>query len=44
MKKKKYEALMEELQIELNNVARWLRHTGKRLVIVFEGRDTAGKG
>ncbi|MPZ41985.1 MAG: polyphosphate kinase 2 [Betaproteobacteria bacterium] len=44
MKKKKYEALVEPLQLELNNVARWLQHTGKRMVIVFEGRDTAGKG
>jgi polyphosphate kinase 2 len=44
MKKKKYESLMEPLQLELNNVARWLQHTGKRIVIVFEGRDTAGKG
>ena len=44
MKKKKYETLMEPLQLELNNVARWLQHTGKRIVIVFEGRDTAGKG
>jgi polyphosphate kinase 2 len=32
------------LQLELNAVARWLQHTGKRLVIVVEGRDTAGKG
>jgi polyphosphate kinase 2 len=44
MKKKKYEALMEPLQLELNNVARWLQHTGKRMVMLFEGRDTAGKG
>ena len=43
MKKKKYESLLEPLQLELNNVARWLQHTGKRIVIVFEGRDTAGK-
>ncbi|MDP2369766.1 polyphosphate kinase 2 [Rhodoferax sp.] len=32
------------LQLELNDVARWLQHTGKRLVVVIEGRDTAGKG
>jgi polyphosphate kinase 2 len=32
------------LQLELNDVARWLQHTGKRLVVVLEGRDTAGKG
>ena len=32
------------LQLELNDVARWLQHTGKRLAVVIEGRDTAGKG
>jgi len=44
MKKKKYEELLEPLQLELNNVARWLQQTGNRLLILFEGRDTAGKG
>jgi polyphosphate kinase 2 len=32
------------LELELNEVARWLLHTGRRLVVVVEGRDTAGKG
>jgi polyphosphate kinase len=32
------------LQLELNDIARWLQHTGKRLMVVIEGRDTAGKG
>jgi polyphosphate kinase 2 len=32
------------LQLELNDVARWLQHTGKRLLVLVEGRDTAGKG
>jgi polyphosphate kinase 2 len=32
------------LQLELNDVARWLQHTGKRLMVLVEGRDTAGKG
>lgn len=32
------------LELELNDLARWLQHTGKRLVVLFEGRDTAGKG
>ena len=31
-------------EIALNNMARWLQATGKRLVVVVEGRDTAGKG
>jgi polyphosphate kinase 2 len=32
------------LQPRLNNMARWLQRSGKRLVVVVEGRDTAGKG
>ncbi len=35
---------LEPLQLELNELARWLVHTGKRLMVVIEGRDTAGKG
>ena len=38
-----YEALAP-LQLQLNDIARWLQHTGKRLLVVIEGRDTAGKG
>ena len=44
MKKKDYEKRLEPLRLELNNLAHWLRHTGRRLVVLFEGRDTAGKG
>ena len=44
LKRKQYEALLEPMQVELANAARWLQHTGRRLVVVFEGRDTAGKG
>jgi polyphosphate kinase len=44
LSKKEYLELLEPLQIELNGMARWLAHTGKRLVVVIEGRDTAGKG
>jgi len=44
VKKKKYEEHLGGLQLELNNLARWLQHTGRRMVVVFEGRDTAGKG
>ena len=39
-----YSEQLEPLQLQLNDMARWLQHTGKRLVVVFEGRDTAGKG
>ena len=38
-----YEALAP-LQLALNDLARWLQYTGKRVVVVVEGRDTAGKG
>ena len=44
LKKKDYYELLAPLQLGLNDVARWLQHTGKRLVVVIEGRDTAGKG
>jgi polyphosphate kinase 2 len=44
LKRKDYEAEMESLQIELNNLARWLQHTGRRMAVILEGRDTAGKG
>jgi polyphosphate kinase len=44
MKKKEYAEHLEELEVELNGMARWLQHTGRRLVVLFEGRDTAGKG
>ncbi|MBS0459210.1 MAG: polyphosphate kinase 2 [Proteobacteria bacterium] len=44
LKREQYQALLEPMQVELANAARWLQHTGRRLVVVFEGRDTAGKG
>ena len=44
LKRKEYEALLQPLQTELANMARWVQHTGQRVVVVFEGRDTAGKG
>ena len=44
LKKKDYEAQLEPMQVELNRVHRWLQHTGKRLLVIVEGRDTAGKG
>ena len=42
--KQAYYEQLALLQLELNDVARWLQHTGKRLAVVIEGRDTAGKG
>ncbi len=43
-KHKHYEKALEQLQVELIGLQRWLRVTGKRLVVIFEGRDAAGKG
>jgi polyphosphate kinase 2 len=43
-KRKEYEAILEQLQGELVDAQRWLMQTGQRLVVVFEGRDAAGKG
>ncbi len=39
-----YYAQLEQLQVELNQLARWLQHHAKRLLVLIEGRDTAGKG
>ena len=44
MKRKAYEQQLEPLQIELTGVQRWLRKSGNRLLVIFEGRDAAGKG
>ena len=44
LKRKDYEELLVPLQEELAALARWLQHTGKRALVLFEGRDTAGKG
>lgn len=44
MKKKEYEAEMDALQFELVKLLHDVKTTGKRMVIVFEGRDAAGKG
>ena len=39
-----YEAELLRLQAELVKLKEWVRTTGERLVVVFEGRDAAGKG
>jgi len=44
MKSKEYEADLLKLQIELVKLQDWVRKTGARIVILFEGRDAAGKG
>ena len=44
LKKKEYEAQMQGLQIQLMRMQADLKKTGKRVIVVFEGRDAAGKG
>ena len=44
MRKSEYKDLLDPLQLELVKMAEWLQATGQRLVVVLEGRDTAGKG
>ncbi len=44
LKRKAYERELRLLQIELLKLQRWVRDTDQRIVIVFEGRDAAGKG
>ena len=39
-----YEELLKPMARELSAMARWVAETGQRMVIIFEGRDTAGKG
>ena len=42
--KKEYETELAKLQIELNRITHWVQKNGKRVVVLVEGRDTAGKG
>ncbi len=44
MRRKAYEKQKYRLQVELLKLQAWVRETGQRVVIVFEGRDAAGKG
>ena len=39
-----YEADLLDLQIELAKLQRWVRESGERVLVIFEGRDAAGKG
>jgi polyphosphate kinase 2 (PPK2 family) len=42
--KKEYERELFKLQVELVKMQGWVKETGARIVILFEGRDAAGKG
>lgn len=44
MKTKEYEEILSKLQIELVKLQEWIKFKGLKLVIIFEGRDAAGKG
>src|SRR5256885_12318090 len=44
MKRKKYEKELQKLQAELCGLQEWVVHAGLRVIVVFEGRDAAGKG
>jgi polyphosphate kinase 2 len=44
MARAEYEEIKQELQIELLKMQGWVKESGQRIVILFEGRDAAGKG
>lgn len=44
LKRSIYEAEKAKLQIELLKMQRWINETGQRVILLFEGRDAAGKG
>ncbi len=44
MDRREYEKLKSQLQAELLKVQAWVKETGQRIVVLFEGRDAAGKG
>ena len=41
---KEYQKELRKLQSELCMLQQWVQHTGQRIIVVFEGRDAAGKG
>jgi polyphosphate kinase 2 len=44
LKRKEYEKELRKLQVELCHVQEWAKAKGARVILLFEGRDTAGKG
>jgi polyphosphate kinase len=44
MKRKTYEKELHKLQVQLCHLQEWVKQTGARVIVVFEGRDAAGKG
>ncbi len=44
MSARRYDREMAKLQVELVKLQYWVKHTGLRIIVIFEGRDAAGKG
>jgi polyphosphate kinase 2 len=44
LKRKEYEETLKNLQTELCSVQDWVKQKGQRIIVIFEGRDAAGKG
>ena len=40
----RYQTELYKLQVELCKLQEWVKHTGTRVIVIFEGRDGAGKG
>src|SRR6187397_985824 len=44
VKRKEYEKALHKLQVELCHLQAWVKEAGARVILIFEGRDGAGKG
>ena len=44
MRRKEFEKELAKLQVELTRLQTWVKDKGERVIVIFEGRDTAGKG
>ena len=44
LNKNAYQTELEKLQIELVKLQEWIKHEGMKVIVIFEGRDAAGKG
>ena len=44
LKRKDYEKTLGKLQTELCTLQDWVKRAGERIIVIFEGRDAAGKG
>ena len=44
LKRKEFEKQLAKLEVELVKLQEWVRHKGLKIIVIFEGRDAAGKG